>query len=112
MENQKVVSKRKFNNLSLSAFIISLVMLVLFFVGMPFLGTYFLRPSKNYMYVYLIIVLSAIWLVTLIGLILGIFGIKKRRNPLAIASIVINSFVLATNLGMIIVLIYIQVTQY
>ncbi len=110
INNQEAISKRKFNNLSLTSFIISLVMLALFFVGMPFLGTYFLLPSDNYKYVIVIGVLSVILIATLIGLTLGILGIKKRKNPFGLASIVINSFVSLANLVMIIFLTYIQVT--
>ncbi|MHA1125529.1 MAG: hypothetical protein ACTSO7_04290 [Candidatus Heimdallarchaeota archaeon] len=112
IEKHMAISKRKFNNLSLTAFIISIVLLTVFFVCMPFLGTYFLRPSGNYMYVILIVVLCVILVATIIGLILGILGIKQRRNPLGLASIVINSVVLLANLGMIIFLIYIQITRY
>ena len=111
INNQEAISKRKFNNLSLTSFIISLVMLALFFVGMPFLGTYFLHPSENYRYVILIIVLCVCLVATLIGLTLGILGIKKRKNPFGLASIVINSLDSLGNLVMLIFLIYIQLAQ-
>ncbi|MHA1356375.1 MAG: hypothetical protein ACTSXA_06580 [Candidatus Heimdallarchaeota archaeon] len=93
---------------SLTSFIISLITIILFFVGMPFLGTYFLHPSENYKYVFLIIFLSVLLVTNLIGLIFGIVGIRKGKNPYNTTGIIINTIGFIANLGMMIFLVYIQ----
>ncbi|MGC9778127.1 MAG: hypothetical protein HZR80_02680 [Candidatus Heimdallarchaeota archaeon] len=106
------ITERRNKLFSLTSFVSSLATAIIFFVGMPFLGTYFLHPYEEYKFVFLIIFLSILLAVSLVGLIFGVIAIRIRRNPYNLTGIIVNSFVLIANLGMTIFLIYIQLTHY